>query len=31
LKTTNGVLIVNGVNADATRRLRDDLARAAGR
>lgn len=31
VKTTNGVLIVNGVNADATRRLRDDLARASGR
>ena len=31
VKTTNGVLIVNGVNADATRRLCDDLARAAGR
>ncbi|HKW02976.1 MAG TPA: hypothetical protein VJN96_24335 [Vicinamibacterales bacterium] len=31
VKTTNGVLIVNGVNADTTRRLRDDLARAAGR
>ena len=31
VKTTNGVLIVNGVNADATRHLRDELARAAGR
>ena len=31
VKTTNGVVIVNGVNADATRLLRDDLARAAGR
>ena len=31
VKTTNGVVIVNGVNADATRRLCDDLARAAGR
>ena len=31
VKTTNGALIVNNVNADATRRLCDDLARAAGR
>jgi hypothetical protein len=29
VKTTNGVLIVNGSTADATRRLRDDLARAS--
>jgi hypothetical protein len=31
VKTTNGVLIVNESSADATRRLRDDLLRAAGR